>query len=130
MWKPLTHTTSDTLQCSRLNVVGVLKLKEGFLGVTKDHFFFFWADRLFNKDIPLLDLSNFNYYNVAPVLKALEKTSVHFDRYCKGNPKTYPKRVNKFLLAIIKIFLIQIPSSILSLAMTIALNAKIIWQGV
>jgi hypothetical protein len=100
-----TPTNSESLNCSKLAVLGIIKLREGYVGVTKEKFFFFWNHKIYNKNILLLTLSNYEYYHVAPVLKALGKNSEHFEKYCRNNPTTHPKRVNKVLLNLINNFL-------------------------
>jgi hypothetical protein len=49
-------TDADTFDSSFYNVVGVLKLRESYLGVTKEKISFFSADT-FNHDLPTLDLT-------------------------------------------------------------------------
>jgi hypothetical protein len=94
-------TDAHTLESSLFDVIGIVKLQEGYVGVTKEKFFYFLAD-IFNHDLPTLDLSYFTYHEVASVLKFLGKQSSEFENYCKFNKCT---RVNPAVLALLDCFL-------------------------
>ena len=47
-------TEGDTLQCSLFDVVAIIKLREGHIGVQKDSFFYFKRS-YYNKNLPTAD---------------------------------------------------------------------------
>jgi hypothetical protein len=74
-------TEGDTLQCSLFDVVAIIKLREGHIGVQKDSFFYFKRS-YYNKNLPTADLTYYTYHEIGAVLQALGKKSSSFEEYC------------------------------------------------
>jgi hypothetical protein len=78
------------------DVVGIIKLREDFIGVIKESFFFLWRD-FYNHDLPTIDLTYYTYHEIAHLLG---KSSSQFENYFRVN-NSYPK-VNKKVLALLE----------------------------
>ena len=95
-------TDISPVECSPYDVVGIVKIWRGFIGVSKKSFFFFWVE-FYNHDLPTIDLSGYTYSEIGAILKSLGKSSPQFDEYCQI--KKISPRPNKNGVVLLEAFL-------------------------